>query len=108
MAQVDAMRQWAPPVFILALLVAGVAGARALGLGDLIRLLVSLIPRRLQRRGHVAGDLLRAGVMAVLEAPRQRELWHRAPERPTSESGRFRDGEGDHGWSDRRRRGLGR
>jgi hypothetical protein len=69
MAQVDAMRQWAPPVFILALLVAGVAGARALGLGDLIRLLVSLIPRWLQRRGRVAGDLLRAGVMAV------RGLW---------------------------------
>ena len=32
------MRGWARPLFILALLVAGVAGARALGLGDLIRL----------------------------------------------------------------------
>ena len=32
------MRQWARPVLILALLVAGVAAARALGLGDLVRL----------------------------------------------------------------------
>ena len=32
------MRRWVRPVLILALLVAGVVGARALGLGDLIRL----------------------------------------------------------------------
>src|SRR5207245_614200 len=38
MAQVAGVRRWVRPVLILALLVAGVVGGRALGLGDLIRL----------------------------------------------------------------------
>ena len=83
-----------------------------LAVAGVLLVLVSLIPRWLQRRSRVAGDLLRAGVMAVLldafvlaasasaatageeacarlsdhEHPRRRELWHRVPEGPAFES----------------------
>jgi len=62
------MRQWARPVFILALLVAGVAGARALGLSDLIRLEnVARLKQWIEGFGALAPVVFIAGyVLAVV------------------------------------------
>ena len=62
------MRRWARPVLIVALLVAGVAGTRALGLGDLIRLEnVARLKQWIEGFGALAPVVFIAGyVLAVV------------------------------------------
>ena len=68
MAPVDAMKRWARPVLILALLAAAVAATRALGLGDLIRLEnVSRLKQWIEGFGALAPAVFMAGyVLAVV------------------------------------------
>ena len=68
MAPVDAMRRWARPALILALLVAGVVATRALGLGDLIRLEnVARLKQWIEGFGALAPVVFIAGyVLAVV------------------------------------------
>ena len=99
------MTRWARPVLILAVLVAGVAGARALGLGDLIRLEnVARLKQWIEGFGvlapvvFIAGYILAEPLYPLLEPGHVLETDQIAePERPRSHHTRDEQGQDEHG-----------